>query len=146
MATTALAVDTGSLLSSAGYHAITDPNLLGFGHADPICALSCFTQIDAYNFGLGVERAESWILQNPELTAFSATEAYLPSQGIAIAVAVTYLPPPRMRRATTRTPLTRSSGRSGRGGTGRPAAHGAGGLSRSASSAGRPEPRGHRRA
>jgi CubicO group peptidase (beta-lactamase class C family) len=92
MITTAVAVGTGSLLSDASYHAMTDPNLLGFGHADPACAPSCFTQIDAYNFGLGVVRAGSWILQDPEITAFSATEAYLPSQGIAIAVAVTYLP------------------------------------------------------
>jgi CubicO group peptidase (beta-lactamase class C family) len=92
MITTAVAVGTGSLLSGASYHAMTDPNLLGFGHSDPVCAPSCFTQIDAYNFGLGIVRAGSWILQDPEITAFSATEAYLPSPGIAIAVAVTYLP------------------------------------------------------
>jgi CubicO group peptidase (beta-lactamase class C family) len=92
MITTAVAVGTGSLLSDASYHAMTDSNLLGFGHADPACAPSCFQQIDAYNFGLGVIRAGSWILQDPEITAFSASEAYLPSQGIAIAVAVTYLP------------------------------------------------------
>jgi CubicO group peptidase (beta-lactamase class C family) len=92
MITTAAAVGTGSLLSDAAYHAMTDPDLLGFGHADPVCAPSCFTQIDAYNFGLGVVRAGNWILQDPQLTGFSATEAYLPSQGIAIAVAVTYLP------------------------------------------------------
>jgi CubicO group peptidase (beta-lactamase class C family) len=92
MVTTAVAVGTGSLLSDASYHAMTDPNLLGFGHADPVCAPSCFTQIDAYNFGLGVVRAGSWILQNPQLSGFSASEAYLSSQGIAIAVAVTYLP------------------------------------------------------
>jgi CubicO group peptidase (beta-lactamase class C family) len=90
--TTAVAVGTGSLLSDASYHAMTDPDLLGFGHPDPICAPSCFTQIDAYNFGLGVVRAGNWILQDPEITAFSASEAYLPSQKIAIAVAVTYLP------------------------------------------------------
>jgi CubicO group peptidase (beta-lactamase class C family) len=92
MATTAVAVGTGSLLSRSSYDAMTGPYLLGFGHKDPGCEPSCFTQIDAYNFGLGVVRSGSWILQDPELTGFSATEAYLPSQGIAIAVAVTYLP------------------------------------------------------
>jgi CubicO group peptidase (beta-lactamase class C family) len=92
MITTAVAVGTGSLLSDASYHAMTDPNLLGFGHTDPVCAPSCFTQVDGYNFGLGVVRSESWILQNPQLSGFSASEAYLPSQRIAIAVAVTYLP------------------------------------------------------
>jgi len=92
LATTAVAVGTGSLLSKSSYEAMTGPNLLGFGHADPVCAPSCFTQVDGYNFGLGVVRSGSWILQDPELGGFSATEAYLPSQHIAIAVAVTYLP------------------------------------------------------
>jgi CubicO group peptidase (beta-lactamase class C family) len=92
MITTAVAVGTGSLLSDASYHAMTDPNLLGFGHKDPACEPSCFTQVEGYNFGLGVVRSGSWILQNPQLSGFSATEAYLPSEEIAIAVAVTYLP------------------------------------------------------
>src|SRR3954447_26327700 len=92
MATTAVAVGTGSLLSKSSYHAMTDPNLLGFGHPDPICAPSCLTQIDAYNFGLGVVRAEPWIFQDPELSGFSATEAYLPAEKISVSVAVTYLP------------------------------------------------------
>src|SRR3954464_10291050 len=47
LATTAVAVGTGSLLSKSSYEAMTGPNLLGFGHADPVCAPSCFTQIDA---------------------------------------------------------------------------------------------------
>jgi CubicO group peptidase (beta-lactamase class C family) len=92
LATTAVAVGTGSLLSQSSYEAMTAPNLLGFGHSDPVCAPVCFTQVEGYNFGLGVVRSGSWILQNPQLAGFSATEAYLPSEGIAIAVAVTYLP------------------------------------------------------
>jgi CubicO group peptidase (beta-lactamase class C family) len=92
MATTAAQVGTGALLSGSSYHAMTDPNLLGFGHPDPICAPSCFTQVEGYNFGLGVVRSGSWILQDPLLSGFSATEAYLPSQRVAVAVAVTYLP------------------------------------------------------
>ncbi len=92
MITTAVAVGTGSLLSESSYDAMTGPYLLGFGQPDPACAPSCFTQVGGYNFGLGVVRSGSWLLQNPQLSGFSATEAYLPSQGIAIAVAVTYLP------------------------------------------------------
>jgi CubicO group peptidase (beta-lactamase class C family) len=92
MATTAAEVGTGSLLSGASYHAMTDPNLLGFGHADPVCAPSCFTQVDGYNYGLGVVRSGEWILQNPLLSGISATEAYLPPREVAVAVAVTYLP------------------------------------------------------
>jgi len=71
---------------------MTDPNLLGFGHRQANCVPSCFKQIPAYNFGLGVVRAGSWILQNPLVSGYSATEAYLPSQKIAIAVAVTFEP------------------------------------------------------
>jgi CubicO group peptidase (beta-lactamase class C family) len=92
LATTAVQVGTGALLSSASYHAMTGPNLLGFGHPDPVCAPACFTQVVGYNFGLGVVRSGSWILQDPKLDGISAAEAYLPSQHLAIAVAVTYLP------------------------------------------------------
>ena len=92
MTKTAVAVGTGELLSKSSYHAMTDPNLLGFGHTQANCAPSCFKQIPAYNFGLGVVRAGSWILQNPLLSGYSATEAYLPSQKIAIAVAATFEP------------------------------------------------------
>ena len=92
MTKTAVAVGTGKLLSRSSYHAMTDPNLLGFGHPQANCAPSCFKQIPAYNYGLGVVRAGSWILQNPLVSGYSATEAYLPSQKIAIAVAATFEP------------------------------------------------------
>ncbi len=45
-----------------------------------------------YNYGLGVVRSGSWILQNPLLGGYSATEAYLPSKRISIAVATTFEP------------------------------------------------------
>lgn len=92
MTKTAAAVGTGELLSRSSYHAMTDPNLLGFGHTQANCAPSCFKQIPAYNFGLGVVRAGSWILQDPLVSGYSATDAYLPSQKIAIAVAATFEP------------------------------------------------------
>jgi hypothetical protein len=38
----------------------------------------------------GVVRSGSWLLQNPLLDGYSATEAYLPCKKIAIAVAVTF--------------------------------------------------------
>jgi CubicO group peptidase (beta-lactamase class C family) len=89
---TAVAVGTGQLLSRSSYHAMTDSNLLGFGHKQANCVPSCFKQIPAYNFGLGVVKAGSWILQDPLLSGWSSTEAYLPSQKIAIAVAATFKP------------------------------------------------------
>jgi CubicO group peptidase (beta-lactamase class C family) len=92
MATTAVEVGTGSLLSRSSYEAMTGPNLLGFGHKQDNCVPSCFTQVPGYNYGIGVVRSGSWLLQNPLLGGYSATEAYLPSQKIAIAVAVTFSP------------------------------------------------------
>src|SRR6266849_8800938 len=92
MITTAVKVGTGALLSKSSYEAMTAPNLLGFGKKQDNCAPSCFTQINVYNYGLGIVRSGSWILQNPLLGGYSATEAYLPSKKIAIAVAVTYAP------------------------------------------------------
>src|SRR6266403_680878 len=92
MATTAVKVGTGALLSKSSYQAMTAPNLLGFGHKQDNCAPSCFTQVNGYNYGIGVVRSGSWLLQNPLLGGYSATEAYLPSKKIAIAVAVTFAP------------------------------------------------------
>ena len=89
---TAIAIGSGKLLSTASYHAMTDPNLLGFGHSDPACAPECFPQTFAYNFGLGVVRNGNWLKQNPVLTGYAAVEAYLPSRRIAIAVVNTSTP------------------------------------------------------
>src|SRR5207253_6060618 len=92
MATTAIKVGTGALLSKSSYQAMTAPNLLGFGHKQDNRAPSCFTQVNGYNYGIGDVRSGSWLLQNPLLDGYSATEAYLPSKKIAIAVAVTFAP------------------------------------------------------
>jgi CubicO group peptidase (beta-lactamase class C family) len=92
MTTTAVAVGTGKLLSKASFHAMTDSKLIGFGSSLPACGTSCFTQVAGYNYGLGVVRSGAWMLQDPELSGYSASEAYLPSKKIAIAVACTFLP------------------------------------------------------
>src|SRR5438034_43907 len=92
MIMTAVKVGTGALLSRSSYEAMTGPNLLGFGKKQDNCAPSCGTQTNVYNYGLGVVRSGSWLLQNPLLGGLGAIEAYLPSKKIAIAVAVTFAP------------------------------------------------------
>ena len=92
MITTAIKVGTGALISKSSYEAMTGPHLLGFGKKQDNCAPSCFTQVNGYNYGLGVVRSGSWLMQNPLLDGYSATEAYLPSKKIAIAVATTFAP------------------------------------------------------
>lgn len=85
---TAEGIGSGKLLSKSSYQTQTGPNLLGFGSALPGC--SCGPQVNAYNYGLGIVRSGSWLLQNPLFSGYAATEAYLPSKKIAIAVAVTF--------------------------------------------------------
>jgi CubicO group peptidase (beta-lactamase class C family) len=92
MTKTAEEVGTGALLSKSSYQAMTAPNLLGFGQRLPACKPSCFTQVEGYNYGLGIVRSGSWLLQNPLLSGEGAVEAYLLSKKIAIAVAVTFDP------------------------------------------------------
>jgi hypothetical protein len=46
----------------------------------------------AYTYGLGLISAGNWLLQNPSFSGQSGAFAYLPSQQLAISVAVTDLP------------------------------------------------------
>jgi CubicO group peptidase (beta-lactamase class C family) len=90
--TTAVAIGTGKLLSKFSYEAMTAPNLVGFGQTQENCLPSCFPQTNVYNFGLGVVRSGSWLLQDPLLSGLAVLEAYLPSEEVAIAIAATLLP------------------------------------------------------
>lgn len=90
MTRTATGIGAGALLSPQSYQAQTGPNLLGFGHPQDNC--SCGTMSERYNYGLGIVRSGSWLLQNPLLGGYGATEAYLPAKRIAIAAAVTFEP------------------------------------------------------
>ena len=90
MAATARGIGSGELLTRASHRAQTAPNLLGFGSKLPGC--SCGKQTNTYNYGLGVVRSGSWLLQNPLFGGYGTTEAYLPERRIAIAVAVTFAP------------------------------------------------------
>ena len=90
MTATADAVGSGRLVSKSCYNAMTGPNLLGFGRAQPNCVPECFKQVRGYNYGLGVVRSGSWLLQNPLLGGYSAAMANLPKRRLSIAVAATF--------------------------------------------------------
>lgn len=92
LARSARAIGTGELLSRKSYRAMTGPRLLGFGQRQDNCAPSCFTQVEGYNYGLGIVRSGDWLLQNPLLGGYAATMAYLPGKDVAIAVAATFRP------------------------------------------------------
>jgi CubicO group peptidase (beta-lactamase class C family) len=89
MATTAVAVGEGTLLSPASHQAQVSPFPLGFGAPQAGC-FNCATLTRDYNYGLGVVLTRSWILQNPLFAGWGAVEAYLPSRRIAVAVSTTF--------------------------------------------------------
>lgn len=75
---TAVGIGSGRLLSPDSYKAMVSTELRG--------------QVQGGTYGLGVVVSGKWLLQNPTFAGESAVEAYLPSQKMAIAVAVTYHP------------------------------------------------------
>ncbi|BBU24043.1 serine hydrolase domain-containing protein [Mycobacterium xenopi] len=75
---TAVGIGSGKLLSPQSYRAMVSPDLRG--------------KVQGDTYGLGIVISGNWLLQNPMFAGQAAVEAYLPSQRIAIAVAVTYRP------------------------------------------------------
>jgi CubicO group peptidase (beta-lactamase class C family) len=88
---TARGIGSGKLLTPESYAAFTTTDLRGKTSAVPGCP-ACFEQSIGYTYGLGVVITGDWLEQDPLFSGESAVEAYLPSQDVAIAVAVTYLP------------------------------------------------------
>jgi CubicO group peptidase (beta-lactamase class C family) len=86
---TAIAVGTGELLSEESYELMTSTDLSGRTTAIDGCA-SCGALNEMHTYGLGLWIAGDWYLQNPLFSGYAAVNAYLPSERIAIAVAVTY--------------------------------------------------------
>jgi CubicO group peptidase (beta-lactamase class C family) len=89
MNTSAVAVGEGTLLSPASHQAQIAPSLLGFGSALPGCP-TCHTLDATYNYGLGIVRSGSWLLQNPLFFGWGGIIAYLPASKIAVSVVTTY--------------------------------------------------------
>jgi CubicO group peptidase (beta-lactamase class C family) len=89
---TAIAVGTGKLLSPASHKAMVSKERLGLGENDAPGCPTCHKLDDFYNYGIGVVLTGDWLMQNPAMSGYVATEAYLPSKKIAISVAVTYAP------------------------------------------------------
>ncbi|WP_022892281.1 serine hydrolase domain-containing protein [Agromyces subbeticus] len=86
---TAVAVGTGELLSEESYEAMTSTDLRGQTTAIDGC-VNCRPLDEFATYGLGLWITGDWLLQNPLFYGYAAVNAYLPSEKIAIAVAVTY--------------------------------------------------------
>ena len=86
---TAIAVGTGATLSPESHEAMIGPGLAGFGARTDECP-TCRQLSETFNYAPGVFLSGAWIFQSPLFGGYAATEGYLPSKKIAIAVAVTF--------------------------------------------------------
>lgn len=91
LSVTAKAIGSGQLLSPESYQKLISTDLRGKTTAIAGCT-DCFEQNIGYTYGLGIVISGDWVLQDPLFSGESAVDAYLPSQDVAIAVAVTYEP------------------------------------------------------
>lgn len=89
MHTSAIAIGNGDLLTAESYLQMVTRNLIGRTTELEGCA-TCFAQSDEYSYGLGIISTGDWLLQNPFFSGWSGAMAYLPSDKVALAVAVTY--------------------------------------------------------
>ena len=85
----AIAIGTGELLSPESYKAMTSTDLRGKTTAVEGC-VNCRALDEFQTYGLGLWITGDWYYQNPLFFGYAAVNAYLPSQKIAIAVAVTF--------------------------------------------------------
>ncbi|MEU7811224.1 serine hydrolase domain-containing protein [Pseudonocardia sp. NPDC049154] len=86
---TAVAMGTGTLLSPESHQKMLTKDLIGKTTTLPGCT-TCHPQSPGYTYGLGIISSGNWVLQNPLFSGEAGAYAYLPSQKVAIAVAVTF--------------------------------------------------------
>lgn len=86
---TAIAIGNGKLLSPESFKAMTNTKMRDQGGPVPGCP-QCHRGDEAYTYGMGVVIKGNWLLQDPLCNGYSALEAYLPSQRIAISLVVTF--------------------------------------------------------
>jgi CubicO group peptidase (beta-lactamase class C family) len=91
MEATAAGIGSGRLLTADSYKAMVSTHLRGKTHKQPGCT-TCDEMTTAYTYGLGIVISGNWLVQNPLFGGYGAIEAYLPSEKIAIAAAVTFTP------------------------------------------------------
>jgi CubicO group peptidase (beta-lactamase class C family) len=91
MEASAVGIGSGRLLSADSYKKMVSTDLRGKTHKQPGCT-TCDEMTNAYTYGLGIVISGNWLVQNPMFGGYGAIEAYLPSQKIAIAAAVTFAP------------------------------------------------------
>jgi CubicO group peptidase (beta-lactamase class C family) len=89
MNATAVAVGTGKLLSPESHQAMISTGLRGKTTLLPGCA-TCFAQDEGYSYGMGIVTTGNWVMQDPLFSGEAGAFAYLPSQKVAVALALTF--------------------------------------------------------
>ncbi|MER7955253.1 serine hydrolase domain-containing protein [Streptomyces sp. NPDC096030] len=90
LARSAAGVGSGELLSPAGRRELLNPGTVGLGTPTEKCpATVCLAQTEATHYGMGLLVLGDWIAQHPLFFGYSASQAYLPSRRLAIAVSTT---------------------------------------------------------
>ncbi|MFI1654659.1 serine hydrolase domain-containing protein [Streptomyces sp. NPDC020472] len=90
LASSAVGIGSGRLLSPSSHRELLDPGTVGLGHATAKCpATVCLAQTEATHYGLGLLVLGDWVSQHPLFFGYSASQAYLPSKRLAIAVSTT---------------------------------------------------------
>ncbi|MGW0120348.1 serine hydrolase domain-containing protein [Streptomyces sp. NPDC003327] len=89
----AAGIGSGELLSPASRRELLDPGTVGLGTPTERCpATVCLPNTRATHYGMGVLVLGDWIAQHPLFFGYSASQAYLPSRRLAIAVSTTQGP------------------------------------------------------
>jgi len=86
---TAVAIGTGELLSPESFKKMVSTDLRGKTTALPGCP-TCFAQNDNYSYGLGIVETGDWLMQDPLFSGEAGAFGYLPSQKVAVSVALTF--------------------------------------------------------
>jgi CubicO group peptidase (beta-lactamase class C family) len=89
MDATAIAVGNGKLLSPESHKLMVNTDMRTKGGPTSGCA-ECHRGTDSYTYGMGVIIKGNWLLQDPLVNGYSALEADLPSQKIAISLVATF--------------------------------------------------------
>lgn len=87
---TAIAMGTGKLLSPESYQKMVSTDLRGKTTTLPVCPATCFPQSDKYSYGYGIVETGNWLMQDPLFSGEAGAFAYLPSQKLAISIALTF--------------------------------------------------------
>ncbi|WP_328941355.1 beta-lactamase family protein [Streptomyces sp. NBC_00250] len=96
LARSAAGIGSGELVSPASYEELLNPGTVGLGKPTKTCpATVCLANTEATHYGMGLLVLGDWVAQHPLFFGYSASQAYLPSKRLAIAVSTTNGPTAR---------------------------------------------------